>query len=505
DCANPPSCTQAAFHIKAKLTTYIAPNTTFHVVRTDKSGKLLPASADFVYASPPQPQEPGSFTATEPQFGQVSLTWSTVQNVTGYLVNEKGSTAPPAQVPAQSTAYQSATLFKNLSPGFHTYQIASAYGYPVPAVGLPEASVLVHAVPPPHSVPFLTKNNGAGSEAAYRAHIGRIAQVVRHYDPANLALQDLSKALDEGVVRAVQVPAALYANVTDLGLGRSVACWEWWWHGNLTAIDCLASNHGLPPGAATPNLPELIAATSARSAASVGWIHFAVGSREMTFMNFLPANGAGVFSNPLVTGNWDGWKSSSSTTLDDEGAKYLPHACLTCHGGTYDASTNVVTGATFLPVDPAQVAFSNQPGSDRGSSEAAIRAINASIVDAKPPQAVADYISGLYNGNVTTPGTIAQSSYVPPGWAQQADLFKNVVKPDCLMCHLASPPSLVFDSADKFFANKAAIYADVCVAHSMPNAQVPYNHLWSSLGPSGSVKDGPAAVLMAALGYNSCP
>jgi hypothetical protein len=40
---------------------------------------------------------------------------------------------------------------------------------------------------------------------------------------------------------------------------------------------------------------------------------------------------------------------------------------------------------------------------------------------------------------------------------------------------------------------------------SLPNAELPYNNLWSSLGPSSTVNDGPAATLFAAFGHNSCP
>jgi hypothetical protein len=531
DCVNPPQCTQGVVHIKASLKQYIAPNTTFHVVRTDRSGKQLPASADFLYASPPKPQQPGSLTATEPQFGQVNLSWNPVPHATGYLITEKGSTAALAQVSSQSTA------FSNVRAGTHTYQVASDYGVPVPAAGMPEASVLVHRVPPPRGVAFLTKNNGAGSEAGASQHIFAFLASATgcllpgtpnnpEVVPCDPAPHGMSDFFSEVAFYNGENPA-LYANVTELALGRSVRCWEnfgpqytgmWIWEVTtvLRSIDCLAANHGALVGPAAPDGSALAAAAASGTSFAAVYMHFDMSTRNMTFVNFIPPGGSGELPDPNTTVISDGFKSAKAATLDSEGAKYLPHVCLPCHGGTFHPDTGVVTGATFLPVDPSLVAFSNQPGHDRASSEEAIRQINAHIMDSQPPQAIADYINGMYKGNVPTapfrylpvqsPGAVAQGNYVPDGWAQQADFFKKVVKPNCLMCHLAtSSPSLVFDSADKFFANKALLYAAVCVGRSMPNAELPYNNLWSSLGPSGTVNDGPAATLAVALGHSSCP
>ena len=525
DCVNPPTCTQGVLHVKASITAYIAPNTTLRVVRTDRQGKLAPANADFVYASPPLPQEPTAFTATESQFGEVKLTWTPVAGPTVYLISDKGSTAPPAQVANQSTTYPSAMLFKNVSPGSHTYQIASGYGYPLPAVNLPEASVLVHRVPPPRGVPFLTKNNGAGSEGSSAQHLAYFGVMngALIACPGDSVCADTTKPIKmTDYLGFTGVPlngTAMYANVTELALGRSVKCWE-----NidpttlsgLGSIDCLAGNHGALVGPATPNVPDLTASAADGSTFAAVWMHFDVPRRLMTFGNFLPENG-GTLPDPNTTGKYDGWKSARAATLDGEGAKYLPHVCLPCHGGTFQADTGAVTRATFLPVDPSLVAFSTLSNYNRATFEEGIRQINAMIMDSNPPQPVADYINGLYKGNapravvgqylpVQAPGAVAQASYVPDGWAQQADFFKTVVKPNCLMCHLAtSSPTLVFDSAAKFFANKALLYAAVCVGRSMPNAELPYNNLWTSVGPSGTVNDGPAARLFAALGHNGCP
>jgi len=510
ECANT-ACTQTATHIKANLKAYVAPNTTFEVVRIDTKGKLTRSLADFVYASPPQPQEPGSFTATETQPGQVLLSWTAVPNAVRYLVTIKGSTstAPPPNVPQS----QSTIVFRNQTPGLNTYQIASDYGVPVPSVALPEASVLVHNPPPAHSGAFLTKNNGAGSAAAEKKHfdllqvgcvicltVDRSLKDVAEDQSINLASgQDGTEQFRGPLVKA------FYANVTELGLGHSVGCWQWsagrYDINSGINTNCLAGSHGTPGGPQLPDGPALAASAYSATGSSYGLI-----VDGWFVVNFV---GPGV--DPLympATDNWGkDWQVSPTTILDSEGPKYTPHACLACHGGTYDANSGKLKpGASFLPIDPGLVVFGSQAPYDRASQEESIRALNAMIATSKHvAPAVADYINGLYNGQVSTPGTIAQSNYVPAAWSQQAQLFLNVVKPDCLMCHLATPAALNFGTADNFINNKAAIYADVCVAHVMPNAEVPYHRLWmSAVNVNGTLVDA-VAYMMGILGYNSCP
>ena len=52
--------------------------------------------------------------------------------------------------------------------------------------------------------------------------------------------------------------------------------------------------------------------------------------------------------------------------LDSQGAKAIPGICQNCHGGTYNAKTNLVENANFLPFDVFSFLYSDQPG--RGPS-----------------------------------------------------------------------------------------------------------------------------------------
>jgi hypothetical protein len=68
------------------------------------------------------------------------------------------------------------------------------------------------------------------------------------------------------------------------------------------------------------------------------------------------------------------------------------------------------------------------------------------------------------------------------------------------MCHLAAPAQWNFASYGNFLGNKGLIYADVCGAHTMPHAEVPYKSFW--LKNTGALY--LPGLLAAQLGYPSC-
>jgi len=129
------------FILHLGVTTFLVPQVTIRVTRKDPTGAHLASYADFVYASPPQVQEPAGFAASEDPFGQVNLTWQPVPAAVGYLISEKGNHARAARV--TGTRFS----FKTTVAGTHTYQIATAYSVATPPPSNPpEASVLVHPV-----------------------------------------------------------------------------------------------------------------------------------------------------------------------------------------------------------------------------------------------------------------------------------------------------------------------------------------------------------------------
>lgn len=211
--------------------------------------------------------------------------------------------------------------------------------------------------------------------------------------------------------------------------------------------------------------------------------------------------------DPSVT--WNTWAQQPSTlqslTFDSEGAKAVPHSCLSCHGGQWNPATNRVTGASFLPLDPSALVFGVTHAGDRttyerSGQEERVRRINQIVAMSAPTSAVASYINGLYNGAVNTPGAVARTDYVPSGWSAQTGFYLSTVKPYCATCHLAAPSSVNFASWGNFLQNKAAIQNAVCVAHTMPHAEIPFRAFWTK---DTGVLYLPG-LLATTLGYPSC-
>jgi hypothetical protein len=200
----------------------------------------------------------------------------------------------------------------------------------------------------------------------------------------------------------------------------------------------------------------------------------------------------------LVFGKNGKYTLSSTATLDTEGPKYIPHTCISCHGGTYNAATRKVDGASLLPLDPELLAFATP--ADQAAQEEKIRTINSLIVNSDPTSAIATYIRGLYGNAVNVPGTHATPDYVPQSWSPQAGFYRQVVRPYCTTCHLAAPSSWNFASWGNFQSNATLIKIAVCNAHTMPHSELQYKAFWTK-------NTGPLylpGLLAATLGFPSC-
>jgi hypothetical protein len=248
---------------------------------------------------------------------------------------------------------------------------------------------------------------------------------------------------------------------------------------------CYATAHGPTPGQPGFNDPQTI--TNPQPGIGSDFILSMVITKD--------ANGS-VF---LVLGKNGKYSLLPTVSLDTEGPKIVPFACISCHGGTYNAATRKVDGASFLPLDPELLAFPSQSG--QAGEEEKIRQINAMIVNSDLTSAVAKYIRGLYGNAVSVAGTRATPDYVPQSWSAQAGFYRQIVRPYCMTCHLAAPPSWNFASWSNFQSNAALIKADVCNAHTMPHSELQYKAFWTK-------NTGPIylpGLLAATLGFPSCP
>ncbi|MFN0181322.1 MAG: hypothetical protein ACKVZ0_21145 [Gemmatimonadales bacterium] len=175
---------------------------------------------------------------------------------------------------------------------------------------------------------------------------------------------------------------------------------------------------------------------------------------------------------------------------------YTPHACTSCHGGSYDPRSGLVLGATLLPLDPGLLQVTNRP-----AQEERFRQLNEMILRSGASPAAQAYINGMYGGRVAVQGAAAAANYVPSGWSTDANMYLGVVKKNCQMCHLATRPGLEFLTAGNVLTNKARVHSAVCETRPMPHAAVPFTRFWQEDTGQWYLP----GLFAAWLGYPRCP
>jgi hypothetical protein len=175
----------------------------------------------------------------------------------------------------------------------------------------------------------------------------------------------------------------------------------------------------------------------------------------------------------------------------------VPTNCQSCHGGNYSGTTTaggIATGARFLPFDSDDrvLKFSTTNSAYTKAAQATnIRDLNMMIYNS--PQtilAVKKQITLMYGGNdnATAPGPAYTDGHVLSTWqnnAQSEKLYREVVHPYCIGCHLSYPnPTSTannpFASYNDFVNASGSVLYDICIAHSMPNAQQTATLFWKS-------------------------
>jgi hypothetical protein len=428
----------------------------YRLVANYSNGTWGEAVASFV--SPPL-VNPTGFQATITAPNTVVLDWNPTPGAVQYRVDGAGLTNTGRYVPGTTTT------IAPVPPGAQSWQISALYpGNFADYANRPVATAMNRTLPA-HVPAFLSKANGAGSEAETRAHYRRlIPDGADTTEPCGIIVCVLK---DWGVAEAIAQNGppgqVTYTNRTELGTTRTSVCY---FGTNRSAVIC-------------------------HSESSRGLSLIIMNGQGARFASFGRTESYGATA-------WGGsYVLSTTATFDSEGPKFAPHACLACHGGRYDPTTGLVQGASLLPIDPGLVDL----GADRAAAEEPIRNINAIVRQTYSTPAVAAYIQGLYGGNVDVPGTQAAANYIPQGWATQPSLYLDFVKKDCAMCHLAGPSQINFLTAGNFLSNKELIHVAVCKAHSMPHAELPFTNFWNS--GSGAVF-GPG-LFAAALGLPGCP
>ncbi len=275
---------------------------------------------------------------------------------------------------------------------------------------------------------------------------------------------------------------AIYFNNADLAIGREMHCKQ-----NNANIACYVTNYGPPPfanGAQNPGWPN---STQALADAVAGNNPFAT-----VAMEFSP-------NNSVLFYVYDGKGAlTDDAALDGQGPKSVPEMCMSCHGGAYDTGTHLPSGSSFLPFDLSKFLYSSQNGYTKPNQEEVFRQLNALVLSTNPNQGNSDnpigtLINGWYHGNVNTPGTTADESFVPQGWIHPTgngtenqdanNLYVGMVKNSCLTCHMAAPQGLDWITYGQFknYVTINTIQTDVCQNHEMPHAEIPYLYLQNNV------------------------
>ena len=214
----------------------------------------------------------------------------------------------------------------------------------------------------------------------------------------------------------------------------------------------------------------------------------------------LPGNGSGAFSVTIIVNRqnvkfyiYDGAGALQPVAaLDQEGEKFVPQMCMSCHGGTYNLVANRVTGASFLPFEPTNFIFSQSPLFTRSAQEDKLRQLNLLVAGTNPnpvnpSNPITEMINVMYGGLVSQQGKAAGTSAVP-GWkaasssnppltrADHERLYNEFVKPYCRTCHAALKQNIDFGTYEQLKNNPQLDYL-LCKTSEMPHAQVTYEKL----------------------------
>jgi hypothetical protein len=274
-------------------------------------------------------------------------------------------------------------------------------------------------------------------------------------------------------------PVATYYNLGDLSVGREIRC-RAFTDNTGPGIACASANYGAFSGDQDQALA--LAITGTESGVSTG----AFATVSMVYRPPITAPNSVQF---MVYGA-DG-ALVNEAELDRPGDNpSIPHNCLNCHGtgSSYDANTNSVSNARFLPFDPLAFAFADENGYRRPDQEENIRALNQIVLGTEMSASAREFVEGMYAGALATAGTIANEEFVPVGWQESEEtraVYLHAVAPYCRGCHASREPGdgLDFASADALRAWGPKIGEVMCsplATHSMPSAEAVVRRFWAS-------------------------
>ncbi|MBC7730167.1 MAG: hypothetical protein H7242_21680, partial [Microbacteriaceae bacterium] len=187
-----------------------------------------------------------------------------------------------------------------------------------------------------------------------------------------------------------------------------------------------------------------------------------------------------------------------SINLDGRGEKYMPGACIACHGGSQyngrfpdKGNPSAYLGANFLPLDTGNYYFGSSPALTEPAQVEALYALNQLVratektSAAAPDTATTRLIDGWY-----AHGKVLDKSYVPPSWrvdetqvatAGASRFYREIIGSSCRTCHTALGTTFDWDALGPvLMRGRAETHvcggtADLALNATMPNALVSRN------------------------------
>ncbi|MGH8796710.1 MAG: hypothetical protein ACREXI_06615 [Caldimonas sp.] len=179
-----------------------------------------------------------------------------------------------------------------------------------------------------------------------------------------------------------------------------------------------------------------------------------------------------------------------SVNLDGRGEKYLPGACIACHGGTQyngrfpeHGSPSPYLGSGFLPFDTGNFLFGSSPALGEPAQSKALHDLNrlVSATETSNATAVSRLVQGWYAAGTDT----LDKTYVPDAWraadavpatAGAARFYHEVVGSSCRTCHASLGPTFDWDTTvltpSRAQNHVCGGSADLAINASMPNALI---------------------------------
>jgi len=348
------------------------------------------------------------------------------------------------------------------------------YDYPVPLPG--------------HATRWLTKTVTTGSAPANAG-----AEYYAAIDPTN-ARDTLDKwKAANGFGQGDEV-VTYYFNGGDLDYGREMHCRQavggpFTLPGTVSTF-CYVTNYGsdVNPAASflSPAVPPDLAGleASVKRALDRAVAHDPTQAFATVAMESYQSGIFSILANNVrfYVFNTQGVRQTTAA-LDSEGAKAVPVMCMACHGGSYDYAAHAVHSASFLPFDLHSFRFSTTTGFTRADQEENFRQQNRMVRDAgTTSDGIVRLINHFYPHGVVNVGQIAADDF-PPGWSGENhdSLYRQVVAQYCRSCHSALTPvapQYEWNTYAQFQAAAGLIAADVCGAHAMPHAEIPFYKFW---------------------------